>query len=95
MSNAEIYRVSLSPWARARTGALLVWAFASGYTLAVALRPVPELRDWSKSSGSGKATLYDPNTGITQIQEQSGTTESLTVHDPARFDLFHGTSANE
>ena len=47
------------------------------------------------ASGSGKATLYDPNTGITQIQEQSGTTESLTVHDPARFDLFHGTSANE
>lgn len=77
MSNVEIHRVTISPWARARTIAGMVAAFSLGYLLAGGL----DHRDWNVSTQWTKiTTVENVVTGERSIiQEQSGSTESKTT----------------
>lgn len=78
--HVEIYRVKVSPWARARSAAIVVAAFLGGLVLARGL----DHRDWNLSTQWTKiTTVEDVSTGVrTVIQEQSGTTESRTAPGP-------------
>jgi hypothetical protein len=85
-----VYRVKMSPWARARTAALIAAAFLGGYALARGL----DHRDWNLSTQWTKiTTIEDVASGVrTVIQEQSGLTESRTAPGPNTpgADLFGG-----
>ena len=80
MSNVEIHRVTVSPWARARTIAMIVAAFVGGFLMANGL----DHRDWNCSTQWTKiTTVENVATGErTMVQEQSGSTESRTAPAP-------------
>jgi hypothetical protein len=76
MSNVEIH--GRAPrWPSIRLGALMLWAFVTGYLLGH-----PDPRDWQHSTQTTQVTLTDPATGMQQIQYQTGVTESLTSPTP-------------
>jgi hypothetical protein len=77
MTTVEIHGRTSRAWAALRLTALVLWAFGSGYLLGC-----PDHRDWQRSTQTTKVVMVDPATGMSQTQEQSGSTESLTTPTP-------------
>jgi hypothetical protein len=90
MSAPEIYRApSRIPW---KSLALVGLGLAAGLMIGRGR----DTRDWQFATQTTRIIMTDPATGMIQDQYQTGTNESLTSPEPARFtDLFGAEEAGE
>jgi hypothetical protein len=98
MATTEIYRVHRSPWSYARTCGLVLWAFASGYGLALIQSNPVDHRDWQLSTQTTHVSQSEDIAKGTRTvtQDQTGLTESRTTPTGANpYDAFSLSGSNE